>query len=274
MKKSLKVTLAALALVPCATLFVGCGQDQLAKQATVNTEGSYKSTSKSAFNSYTSNEDVSKTLNGYRFTMEAKANAKTKLSEQSVEKNILLNGIIKTDSTSLEAAFKMTMDGQDIIKSYIKEGYAYTEISLMGKNKKIKSAVDNDDIFGVIDKIEGTTITGPTTINDVQQILDYINTNEDLEVEASIDGNINKFHFSADFTDLSAILENSAAIMGSDFDCYFVFDSDILTGAQLSFKYTLNSEISDVDINAKISMEKYEGNINFPKLEEGYSELA
>lgn len=269
MKKSLKIALSALALVPCAALFVGCGQDQLATKAKVNTEGTYAASSKEAFTTYTGEGGAaSTTLAGYRFTMDAKVSGS--VTGQSYNSSVLLNGIIKTSATSVEAAFKMTMEGQDIMKAYIKDGYVYANVSLMGQNMKVKYEADANDILGGFDEIGAA---GPTSISDVQEILDFINNKNDLNIEASVEGEINKFHFFADSTDISAMLDSASTILGSDFDCYFVFDSDILTGAQVSFKYSMTSEdLGNADIDAKITIEKYDGEINFPSFD-GYTEM-
>lgn len=271
MKKSLKIALSALALVPCAALFVGCGQDQLSTKAKINTEGTYTTSTKEAFTTYTGESGAASTaLSGYRFTMDAKVSGS--LAGQSYNSSVLLNGIIKTSDTSVEAAFKMTMEGQDIMKAYIKDGYVYANVSasLMGQSLKIKYEADVNDILGGFDEIGAA---GPTSISDVQEILDFINENNDLNIEASVEGEINKFHFSADSTDISAMLDSASEILGSDFDCYFVFDSDILTGAQVSFKYSMSSEdLGNANIDAKITMEKFDGEINFPSFD-GYTEM-
>lgn len=269
MKKSLKIALASLALVPCAALFVGCGQDQLATQAKVNTAGNYQKSSKEQFTTYSENTTTSTELTGYRFTMEAKT--KTTYESQSRESKVLLNGIIKASETNLEAAFKMTMDGQDIMKAYIKDGYVYADVSMLGENIKVKYKVNPKDILGEFAEID--TNVGPTSISNVQEILDFINNTEGLEVVASVENNISKFHFSADSTDISAMLDSASKILGSDFDCFIVFDSNILTGAQISFKYSMNPAFGSADVDAKISMEKYDGKIDFPKLN-GYTETT
>lgn len=267
MKKSLKIALASLALVPCAALFAGCGQDQLTTQANVNTTANYQASSKEQFTTYATGTDTSTRLSGYRFTMEAKA--KTSLNGQSSESDVLLNGIIKTSDTGVEAAFKMTMAGQDIMKAYIKDGYAYADISVFGEKEKIKFQVDTKDIFNGLEEISGNV--APTSISSVQEILDFINNATDLNVEAAVEGTINKYHFSADSTNISAMLDAASTILGRDFNCYFVFDSNILTGAQISFKYAMDVALGSVDVDAKISMEKYDESIKFPSLN-GYKE--
>lgn len=272
MNKSLKIALSTLALVPCAALFVGCGQDQLATKANVNTEGTYAASSKEAFTTYAGEGGTaSTTLSGYRFTMDAKVSGS--VVGQSYNSSALLNGIVKTSEKSVEAAFKMTMEGQDIMKAYIKDGYVYANISSKGQSLKIKYEADIDDVFGEFGEMG---MAGPTTISDVQEILNFINNNKDLDIEASVEGEINKFHFSADSTDISAMLGSATEIPGgateipgSDFDCYFVFNSDILTGAQVSFKYQMTSgDFGNAGIDAKITIEKFDGEISFPSFDE------
>lgn len=266
MKKSLKIAFASLALIPCAALFVGCGQDQLATKAQVNTVGDYQKSSTEQFNTYTSDADTSTTLTGYRFTIEAKS--KTTYASQTVESDVLLNGIIKSSGTNLEAALRMTMQGQVLMTTYIKDGFIYADSSLL--NMKYKQALTTDDIFGEMDKA-GLDSALPTSMSDIDSLLELIQGHGDFDVKASVEGNINKYHFSTKSIDLSKLM--SLTNLGSDFDCYFVFDSNILTGAQVSFKYSTDSVLdANANVEAKVSIEKFDGEINYPSFD-GYKSL-
>ena len=263
MKKSLKIALSSLALVPCAFLFVGCGQDQLATEAKVNTTGNYQAASQQQFDTYVAKDDVNVSLNGYRFTMKATA---TSTLQGSVETTT--NGIIKkTANGGVEAAFKVTAGSQTQMSMYIKDGYVYMEAEAHGNTIKTKTKMDVDKDF-----LEDL---GQTGVGDVQEIMNSLKKMGKLDIQCSVEGNLVKYHFSTDEVDLSQLLDMSTKVLGSNFNCYFVFDNNMLTGAKLTFNYKTSSfeHLGDASISSDITMEKYNGKINFPKLD-GYTEAS
>lgn len=261
MKKSLKIALSSLALVPCAFLFVGCGQDQLATEAKVNTTGNYQAASQQQFDTYVAKDGVNVSLNGYRFTMKATVSSSLQGSVETTT-----NGIIKkTANGGVEAAFKVTAGSQTQMSMYVKDGYVYMEAEAYGSTIKTKAKMDADE-----DLLEDL---GQTGVGDVQEIMDSLKKMGELDIKCSVEGNLVKYHFSTDEFDLSQLLDTASKMIGSDFNCYFVFDNDLLTGAQLTFNYKMSGvgQLGDTSISSVITMEKYDGNINFPKLD-GYVE--
>ena len=116
---------------------------------------------------------------------------------------------------------------------------------------------------------------GQTGVGDVQEIMDSLKKMGKLDIQCSVEGNLVKYHFSTDEVDLSQLLDMSTKVLGSNFNCYFVFDNNMLTGAKLTFNYKTSSfeHLGDASISSDITMEKYNGKINFPKLD-GYTEAS
>lgn len=242
----------ALLLMCCAFMLAGCGDS-----VNVNVNGNYKDTTKEAFSTYVAQVDEAKNLDakGYKFSMtyntkvddkvtsEISMNGKILSSEDDEAKNLSAYFEIKTkfitDNAKQEAK----------IKSYIKDGYFYTEMGGIKVKEKMNALEDENSIFQVLSVIPSK--------DEIDSMLNQYAKDGTIDVKVAQDGDTAKYRLTVSTDDK----EKGYNISG---DIYYVFKNGKFDG----LKVILSTITTEISFDTTIDMISYEGTIDFPALDE------
>lgn len=252
--KKIKNILLALIFVPCAIFFSACGgvNAQLKKEASVDTEGTYITSSKSELSTYIGCSDQNipnnekTTLSGYRIT------CKTVIDNNEMKNNaifILGNTISETQFAGRTTS---TSNGKQIAQAnmYLKDGWVYVNAEGGGISLKQKYLMTlNSDITNIEDLIESFQ----SPINFIEKIIEE----ENINVYVSIKGATKKFKIEAN---------TNPSLLGNELVSYLIYENDILQG----IKFTT---VENDGLTMDYTIERFSGSIKFPSFK-GYIETT
>lgn len=260
MKKFLKTAL--LSLVLCFTfVFAACGsavERQFDSKANVNkgNDASYQATTKDDFVNYvgTATDDAGLDMTGYRMTGRITTN--TTDATIDLPTSIYYNIIVVENNGVPEMAVKMTMDGSDIYL-FVKDGYMFCNMKLdvpgVDGEMKIKQKLPDDYDFSDLGYI-GNVV-------DFNSFFEMLNETADATITTYVEGETTRYKIEMSYKSSIADL----AELSGNYTCYYVFESNKLTGFSINFEYDQGT--------MEIDFSKYNGKIAYPDLSE-YEEMS